>query len=359
MFGCEEFIESGGELSDLDEGISITGDMTESITLTGMGDDDIKVTVNEIKKTKVVNRDVISVSSSGEETKLRVSGGLLEELLNKHGISQTELAGIRVTSIDGYSMEIPSEILKNKEVILAYEIDGKPLFKESGPIRIVVPEERAMYWVRNVSTIGIADGGEIAATGKRIGRILIFDTAISDLDKQDYKFCGYLDKAIKIKDLLNKFIPEGEKQVCIKAADGLRRNETRETFKDAFIKITGMESPMFLSPDLPGGMSVKGILWFSSGKIAFLTMDKALETYSKLTRKGIEGILLKEALEDIGLTQGNTYVFMANDAYSVEISKDDIHRGMLYKANDGNPGVSFEGMSKNTTVRNLLSIEIR
>ncbi len=79
---------------------------------------------DEIKKLKVINKNVISISPSGEEIELNVSGGLLDELLDKYGISQTELIGIRVTSIDGYSMEIPSEILKNREIILAYEMGG-------------------------------------------------------------------------------------------------------------------------------------------------------------------------------------------------------------------------------------------
>lgn len=306
----------------------------------------------------MVNKDVISVSSSGEETELNVSGGLLEELLNKHGISQTELSGIRVTAIDGYSMEIPSEILKNRDIMLAYEINGEPLFKENRPIRIIVPGERAMYWVGAVSAIGVV-GEKETAVSRQSEKILIFDTAILDLDKRDYKYYEDLDKAVKIGDLLSKFLPKGEEQVLIKAADGLERNETRETFKNAFIKITGKNSPMFLSPDLPKGMHIKDLLWFSSEGVTFLTMDKALEIYNKSTQGGIEGISLKEALEDIGLKQGDTYIFTADDEYSVEISKDDIHRGILYKIDDGSTRVSFEGLPKNTTVKNLLSIETK
>lgn len=314
---------------------------------------------DEIKKLKVINKNVISISPSGEEIELNVSGGLLDELLDKHGISQTELTGIRVTSIDGYSMEIPSEILKNREIILAYEMGGEPLFEESGPIRIVIPEERSMYWVRNVSTIGIVDGEEAAATDEQIERVLIFDTAISDLSKQDYEYHGILDKAIKIKDLLNKFVPEGTGQVCIKSADGLQRNEIRKTFEDAFIRITGKESPMFISPYFSKGMSVKSILWFSSEKNVFLTMDRASEIYSKSTQENIGGVSLKAVLEDIGLTQGETYVFTASDAYSVEISRDNIHRGILYKGDDRSTRVDFEGLANSTTVKNLLSIEIK
>ncbi len=338
--------------------ISTTEDITEEgITLVGIGGGDIKVTVDKIKELKKINKDVVLISSSGEETKFNVSGGLLKELLEKHGISQTELAGIRVTATDGYSMEIPSEVLKNRDIILAYEVDGRLLLKEDKHIKIVVPGERTMYWVRGVSTIEIA-GGETAVS-KQVEKVLIFDAVISGLDKHEYEYYKNLDKAIKVNDLLNKFVQEGKEQVFIKAADGLQRSETKETFKSAFIKITGKESPMFLSPDLPEGMHVKSILWFSSEGVAFLTMDKALETYSRLTQGDIEGISLEEVLEDIDLKQADSYIFTASDEHSVEISKDDIHKGILYKIDDGSTKVSFEGLAKNTTVKDLLSIEVK
>ena len=114
----------------------------------------------------MVNKDVVSVSSSGEETEMNVSGGLLGELLEIHGISQIELNGIRVTAVDGYSMEIPSEVLKNRDIILAYEIDGKPLLEKNRPVRIIIPGERAMYWVSAVSTIEISGGEQTTADGK-------------------------------------------------------------------------------------------------------------------------------------------------------------------------------------------------
>lgn len=332
--------------------------LLENITLIGIGDDDIKITVDEIKKLKIINKDVISLSSGGEETKMNVTGGLLEELLNKRGISQAELSGIRVTAIDGYSMEIPSEVLKNRDIILAYEINGKPLFEENRPIRIIVPGERAMYWVGAVSTIGVAEEEKITTSGQS-RKVLIFDTAISNLDKQDYEHHEDLDEVIKIKDLLNKFVPEGEKQVLIRAADGLQRNETRETFENAFIKITGRNSPMFLFPDLPKGMYVKDLLWFNSEKVAFLIMDKALKTYGRLFQEDFKGISLKEVLEDIGLKQGDIYTFTADNGYCTEISKDDIDKGMLYKAGNGSAGVNFKGLARNTAINNLLSIEVK
>jgi hypothetical protein len=46
----------------------------------------------------------------------------------------------------------------NKEVILAYLEDGKPLDDKAGPYRIVIPEEKRMArWVRQVTILKIVD----------------------------------------------------------------------------------------------------------------------------------------------------------------------------------------------------------
>src|SRR5699024_9063239 len=93
-------------------------DIPDEITILGLGDEDVQVSVDDIKQLEKVNKDVISISSSGEENEMNVSGGLLEELLQQHGKSQKDLSGIRVVAIDGYSIDIPSEVLKNRDVIL-------------------------------------------------------------------------------------------------------------------------------------------------------------------------------------------------------------------------------------------------
>ena len=56
-------------------------------------------------------------------------------------------------------IEVPHEILAARDIIFAYEIDGKPLAEKAKPIRAVLPEERAMYWVRNLKTVEILRTG--------------------------------------------------------------------------------------------------------------------------------------------------------------------------------------------------------
>ena len=55
----------------------------DTITIIGLQEGGIKVPVDEIKALEKVTKDVISISSSGEENEMNVTGGLLEELLQK------------------------------------------------------------------------------------------------------------------------------------------------------------------------------------------------------------------------------------------------------------------------------------
>jgi len=67
-----------------------------------------------------------------------------------------------VEAADGYRAIIAlPEIdpdFTDKQIVLAYLQDGKPLDAKAGPYRIVIPDERRMArWVRQVTTLKIGD----------------------------------------------------------------------------------------------------------------------------------------------------------------------------------------------------------
>ncbi len=336
------------------------GDIPDKITILGLGDEDIEVSVDDIKQLKKINKDVISISSSGEENEMNVSGGLMEELLQQYDKSQKDLSGIRVVATDGYSIDIPSEVLKNRDIILAYEVDGEPLFEDSQPIRVVVPDERAMYWIKSLSKIEILTGGENQTNNELVNKIIIFDTALTDLKEEDYEYYESMDKAIKIEELLTEFaLDDIDEEIFIKAADGLEKSEANEVFRDAYIKTTGEAVPMFLSPDMPKGMTVKNILWFSIGETSFLSMDNAMENFDITGLDEAQGVTIKDIFNDINLLEGDTYTFTGVDGYSVDIAAEDLDSGILYKMEDGKIAVQFLELEKNATVKDLLSIKVK
>lgn len=334
------------------ESVDVAGD-SEAIAIIGLQDGDISLSIEEIKSLDSVTKDVISISSSGEEKKYTATGVLFETILQKYNKSQKDLAGIRAVAEDGYSIDVPSDVLKNRDVILAYEIDGKPLDEKSKPIRIVVPDERAMYWVRNLGKIEIIKSLEKNETQK----LVMFDTATQMLNQYDYTYYESVDKAIKSSEIIEQFASNNSfDRVYIKSSDGLEKNETKEVLESGYIKVTGKEAPLFLSPEMPKGMHIKYILWFGCENTGFLTVDGALKVFEAKTYDDKTGVALTDIFNEVGMTDSDKYVLKADDGYSVEIFSSDIDKGIVYKENDI-VRAYFEGLGKNTSIKKLLSIE--
>jgi len=98
---------------------------------------------------------VVAVNSAGEESPFSATGARFSDLLATYGKEQENMEKIRLIAGDGYSIEVPGHVLRERAIILAYLIDGKPLDERDAPLRVVIPEERAMYWVRNLSKIEV------------------------------------------------------------------------------------------------------------------------------------------------------------------------------------------------------------
>jgi len=97
------------------------------------------------------------------------AGVTLKSVLEKAGVSFGEsMRGKRLSSCllveatDGYRAVIALPELDpaftDKQTLLAFLRDGKPLGEKEGPYRIVIPDEKRMArWVRQVTTLKIVD----------------------------------------------------------------------------------------------------------------------------------------------------------------------------------------------------------
>lgn len=96
-------------------------------------------------------------------------GVTVKSVLEKAGVTFGEsLRGKRlsncllVAAADGYRVVIALPELDpaftEKQTVLAFLRDGKPLAEKEGPYRIVIPDEKRMArWVRQVTTLRIVD----------------------------------------------------------------------------------------------------------------------------------------------------------------------------------------------------------
>ncbi len=107
--------------------------------------------------------------SIGSGTRAAFEGVALEAVLEKAGVGFGEsMRGKRLASCllveasDGYRVVIALPELDpeftDKQFVLAFLKDGKPLDEKEGPYRIVIPEEKRMArWVRQVTGLRIVE----------------------------------------------------------------------------------------------------------------------------------------------------------------------------------------------------------
>src|SRR5277367_5626489 len=109
------------------------------------------------------------VTTGASDTPATFEGVALEAVLEKAGVAFGDtMKGKRLASYllveaaDGYRVVFALPELdpafSDKQVVLAFLKDGKPLDDKEGPYRIVIPDEKRMArWVRQVTTLKIVD----------------------------------------------------------------------------------------------------------------------------------------------------------------------------------------------------------
>ena len=325
----------------------------EKIVISQAGAADTEITVEELMAYTPVERDVESINSSGEVTPYKVKGTLFAEVLADMGLVQTELDAVRLIAGDGYSIEVGQEVLASRELILAYEMDGEPLFEESRPVRMIIPEERAMYWVRNLVRIEILQTEESA----EVSEIYVIETAAAGLDKEDYLSDSEIQQAVATTDLV-AWSDEELPAVHFLSVDGLAKNETWENFTKGLIMVTGPENPAFVGEDLPKGMHVKEILWFTADHKGFVSAVNVQKKLTTVTVDGNTGVSLSEILTGIGFKENIGILLTAADGYSMTIAEADVSKGIMYINDEGKASVMFDGLPRNTAVKDIMKITV-
>ena len=109
------------------------------------------------------------VTTHSAEASSTFEGVTLKDLLEKAGVEFGQsLKGKRLASCllvgaaDGYRVVIAlpemDPAFTDKQIVLAFLRDGKPLDQREGPYRVVIPDEKRMArWVRQVATLKIVE----------------------------------------------------------------------------------------------------------------------------------------------------------------------------------------------------------
>lgn len=315
----------------------------------------LRIDIEKIKEYEPVEMDVVLINTTGTETEMRAKGPTLRDVLESEGLDLNDFAGIGVTGRDGYYTLIDKEKLISGDVILAWEVDGKPIKEEEKPIRLVVPKELGPYWVKMVSNIDLYS--EISP--KDIGKVHIFDPLTEDIEPYYYEYYGSKDKSIEVGKILRKFDVVDEKGFFTMAAvDGLIKNETISLVRQRyFIKVEGDNAPMNISPNFKLGMNVKHMTHFSTTKDAVIFPEKLIEVVRTKEIEGKEGMLLEDVLLTAGMRwdEGSSFVAVSTDEREVELALDEILKCYLVQNDDG--VVLYNGEEQ--ILNNILRIEKR
>jgi hypothetical protein len=330
----------------------------EKILVHGLQDQDLEITIGDLKKLPAVTRQAEASRSNGEKIRVNATGPLLDTLLQKYGKTQRDFSRIRFTAKDRYSIAVPADILANRQIILSYVNDGQPLDAEMQPVRVVIPGERAMYWVRSMIRIDLETGGDQQTPT----RVVFLETAAKSLPQQDYEYFDSVDRAIKTSDLVARYAGGSDGSVAnvfMKAGDGLQKNETAANFLSAFIKMTGKEAPKFLAPQFPQGMHIRDLLFIVYGQTVIFDYTVASASLPRETAEGLEGLAFSQIFKQTGLTGGHKYRFTSADGESILLTIGDLGSGgLIYQDSRGELAFTCTGASGKKEIDGLLSIEV-
>jgi hypothetical protein len=330
----------------------------EKIVVHGLQEQDFEITLGDLKKLPAITKHAESARSNGEKVSADATGPLLDTFLQQYGKTQKDFSRIRFTAKDKYSIAVPSEVLSNRQIILSYVNNGKPLEDDMLPVHVVIPGERAMYWVRSLTRMDFETGGG----QKPPNKVVFLETAAKRLPQQDYDYFDSVDKAVKTSDLIAKYADINDSSVTgvfLKASDGLQKNESKANFLSAFIKITGQEAPKFLAPQFPQGMHIRGLLYIVYGRTAIFDYTEGTACLPKQIDEGKEGIAFSQIFKQTGLTGGNSYKFTSADDKSIVLTINDLGSGgLIYQNAQGVLAFICTGPSGQKNVDDLLSVEV-
>ena len=328
------------------------------ITIHGLTEEDFDITLAELKQLKTVTKHAEAPRSNGDIVKVDATGPLLDTFLEQYGKTQKDFSRIRFTARDQYSIAVSAEVLGTRQVILAHQDKGLPLEDEFEPVRVIIPEERAMYWVRNLVRIDFETGGDV----KNPNRVVFLDSAADQLPQVDYEYYGSMDKTIQVNDLIDNYTVASDATVInvfLKASDGLQKNETKENFLSGFLKVTGQDAPKFIAEQLPEGMHTRDIIYIIYGETAIFNYATAATCLPLKTEGEYEGLAFTEIFKQTGLKGGNSYKFINTTGESMTLTLNDLGSGgLIYQNEQGVLSFGCTGKTGWRNIDNLLSVEV-
>lgn len=131
--------------------IDISGYEDATLTLTGVADEDIVLTVADLKTMDC--KTIKAESTSDKIGVVEATGPWLDTILEPYGCTQADFKKIKFYGADEYDVNLYTDYLAEHPIMLAYGLNGQPLDNETVPLRVIIRDSDSAYWVRMVTKI--------------------------------------------------------------------------------------------------------------------------------------------------------------------------------------------------------------
>jgi DMSO/TMAO reductase YedYZ molybdopterin-dependent catalytic subunit len=128
------------------------------LTITGLVDNPLTLTYDEVinqyqSQQKVIKLDCVE----GWSVTILWEGALIKDILQPAGI-KPETNTVIFYAYDGYSTSLPLDYITEKNIILAYKMNGVTIPPERGfPFQVVAESKRGYKWAKWVTEIELSD----------------------------------------------------------------------------------------------------------------------------------------------------------------------------------------------------------
>ena len=326
-------------------------DTDATILIHGLTPEDFEISMAELQEYESVTESAVATRYNGDDVKVKITGPLLNTLLENYGYKQTDFKTIRFYGNDGYAIALDSTILENDDIIIGYYDKGKPIDSENGPFRSVIPGERAMYWVRMLYQIDFENG----EGAENVEKVVFVDEAANQIGASAYN--GTSDLAITTQSLVDKYaLDKDVDRVFMLATDGLQKDELAANFLSSYLKLTGENAPMFTAPDLPEGMNVNEFIVIHYGKTAFVSLQAALKSLTLTGYDEYDGVAFSDVLKKVGSMGADSYKIVTADGQTGTYEFTELGNSLFF-LNDKGQVVFVPGVGEAEPLVGVISID--
>jgi DMSO/TMAO reductase YedYZ molybdopterin-dependent catalytic subunit len=118
------------------------------------GESKTTISVASLPSMATIEKQAVLKRSNGMTRTDTWKGTPLVAVLDLKGVARP-FKELKVTAWDGYVGRVGYEIAVAPDTMLAYRVNGKPIPKEDGPVRLVVPSQDGFYWIRMITKIEV------------------------------------------------------------------------------------------------------------------------------------------------------------------------------------------------------------